>query len=226
VTNFNWVDESEKQWNERAETWHSNSKEMWETGSRKDIIPFLKKHMTMEKSICDLGCGDGYASYKLASEGYNVTGVDLSEQMLEKAKQRAKDTAKFIKADISCVPVEPGSFDALIAVNSLEWTENPLNVLHEMKRVVKKDGLMCIAILGPTSMPRVNSYRRLYGEKVICNTIMPWELGKLADENGFFKVDEMGVYKRGADKLPIENLTIDLKQALSFMWVYMFRNIK
>jgi ubiquinone/menaquinone biosynthesis C-methylase UbiE len=223
VTNFNWVDESEKQWNERAETWHSNSKEMWETGSRKDIIPFLKKHLKMETSICDLGCGDGYASYKLASEGYKVTGVDLSEQMLEKAKQRAVDTAKFIKADISCVPVEPGSFDALIAVNSLEWTENPLNVLHEMKRVVKKDGLMCIAILGPTAMPRVNSYRRLYGEKVICNTMMPWEFGKLADENGLLKLDEMGVYKRGADKLPIEKLTLDLKQALSFMWVYMYQ---
>ena len=225
MTNFKWVDEAEKQWDERAEVWHSNSKEMWEKGSRKDILPFLTKHVTGEASICDLGCGDGYASYKLALKGFQVTGVDLSDQMLDKARERAKDTtAQFLKADISNVPVESASFDAIMAINSLEWTESPLKVLAEMKRVVKKDGFICIAILGPTAMPRINSYRRLYGEKVICNTMMPWELGKLAEENGLVKVDEIGVYKRGADTLPLEKLSLDLKQALTFMWVFMFQN--
>lgn len=227
MTNFRWVNEAEKQWDERAETWHSNSKEMWETGSRKDILPFLTKHVSGESSICDLGCGDGYASYKLATKGFHVTGVDLSEQMLEKARFQAKGTsAEFLKADISKVPVESESFDAVMAINSLEWTENPLNVLQEMKRIVKNEGLICIAILGPTAMPRINSYRRLYGEEVICNTMMPWELGKLAEENGLVKVDEIGVYKRGADKLPLEKLSYDLKQAVTFMWVFMFQNKK
>lgn len=227
VSNFKWVDEAEKQWDERAENWHSNSKEMWETGSRKDIIPFLTRHVAGELSICDLGCGDGYASYKLASKGFKVTGIDLSEQMLEKAMERAKDTtAQFLKADISNIPVETDSFDAIMAINSLEWTESPLDVLLEMKRVVKSDGLICIAILGPTAMPRINSYRRLYGEKVICNTMMPWELGKLAEEHGLIKVDEMGVYKRGADRLHLEKLSLDLKQALTFMWIFMFQNKK
>lgn len=227
MNNFKWVDEAEKQWDERAETWHSNSKEMWETGSRKDIIPFLTKHLAAGASICDLGCGDGYASYKLATKGFQVTGVDLSEQMLEKARERANATsAQFLKADISSVPVDSDTFEAIMAINSLEWTENPLSVLLEMKRLVKKDGLICIAILGPTAMPRINSYRRLYGEKVICNTMMPWELGKLAEENGLVKVDEIGVYKRGADKLPLEKLSLDLKQALTFMWVFMFQNKK
>lgn len=225
MNNFKWVNEAEKQWDERADTWHSNSKEMWETGSRKNILPFFTKHVKAKASICDLGCGDGYASYKLATKGYQVTGVDLSEQMLEKARGRAKDTtAQFLKADISRVPVESGSFDACMAINSLEWTEDPLDVLHEMKRIVKKDGWICIAILGPTAMPRMNSYRRLYGEKVICNTMMPWELGKLAEENGLVIVDEIGVYKRGADTLTLDKLSLDLKQALTFMWVFMFQN--
>lgn len=110
-----------------------------------------------------------------------------------------------------------------MAINSLEWTEDPLKVIHEMKRIVKDDGLICIAILGPTAMPRTNSYRRLYGEKVICNTMMPWELEKLAEENGLQKVDEIGVYKRGVDKLPVESLSLDLRQSLSFMWVFLFK---
>jgi ubiquinone/menaquinone biosynthesis C-methylase UbiE len=224
VTIFNWVNEAEKQWDVRAESWNSNSKEMWESGSRKEIIPFIMKHVPKTKAICDLGCGDGYASYKLANMGFQVTGVDVSEQMLEKAKKRSIDTsAQFIKADISAVPVEANSYDAIMAINSLEWTENPLGVLEEMKRVVKKDGQICIAILGPTAMPRINSYRRLYGEKVICNTMMPWELEKLAMENGLQKIDELGVYKRGAEKLPVEKLPVELRQSLTFMWVFMFK---
>ncbi|MED1467970.1 class I SAM-dependent methyltransferase [Bacillus salipaludis] len=219
-----WVDEAEKQWDNRADSWHSSSRAMWESGSRKDIIPFLKKYLQPGTDICDLGCGDGYASVKLAKLGHHVTGIDLSEQMLEKASVQAKGSSvQFIKADISEVPKAQNSFDAVMAINSLEWTESPLKVLFEIKRIVKNDGFACMAILGPTAMPRINSFRRLYGEKVICNTMMPWEFEKLAEENGFKKIAEMGVYKREAEKLPVENLPLELRQSLSFMWVFMFK---
>ena len=41
-----------------------------------------------------------------------------------------------------------------MAINSLEWTEEPLRALNEIKRVLKSDGYACIAILGPTAKPR------------------------------------------------------------------------
>jgi hypothetical protein len=72
-------------------------------------------------------------------------------------------------------------------------------------------------------MPRTNSYRRLYGEEVICNTMMPWEFEQLANENGWEKLDELPVYKRGADAINLHNVPTDLKQALSFMWVFMLK---
>ena len=42
------------------------------------------------RSILDLGCGTGRHSVELARRGYEVTGVDLSEGMLERARRRAK----------------------------------------------------------------------------------------------------------------------------------------
>jgi SAM-dependent methyltransferase len=222
--NFNWVTESEKQWNERSNFWNKNSKEMWEKGSRKDIVPFFQKHIPSSAHICDLGCGDGYGSYKLALEGYHVLGIDLSEEMIEKARnQRLAQNIKFEKCDIAKLNVENEMFDGVMAINSLEWTESPLTVLYEMKRILKPNGVACIGILGPTAMPRTNSFRRLYGESVICNTMMPWEFEQLAKENGWEKLDDLAVYKRGADKLNLQNLSTDLKQALSFMWVIMLR---
>ncbi|KHE66678.1 methyltransferase, partial [Halobacillus sp. BBL2006] len=42
---FNWHVEAEKIWNDRAEFWNSKSKAMWDEGSRKSIVPFIKKQI-------------------------------------------------------------------------------------------------------------------------------------------------------------------------------------
>lgn len=227
MVDFNWSSESERQWNERSVMWKSKSKEMWESGSRKEIVPFFQSIVPVGSSICDFGCGDGYGSIKLARAGYHVTGIDVSEEMISTACELAKGTnAQFFKGDIAKVEMMENGTDAVIAINSLEWTENPLEVLKEMKRIVRPFGYACIGILGPTAMPRKHSFNRLYGEEVICNTMMPWELQQLAEENGWEKVAEKGVYKRGVNQQLIETLSLDLKQALSFMWVMIFKNLK
>jgi len=220
---FNWKDEAEKQWNKMAQSWHSKSRDMWETGSRKDILPFFQRQIPVGSKVADLGCGDGYASAKLASLGYNVTGADVSEEMLQKAKTSSGSLVEWVQSDISNLPFDKQLFDGVLAINSMEWTENPLLVLKEIHRILKKDGYACIGLLGPTAMPRNNSYSRLYGERVICNTMMPWELDRLASENGFTKIDEIGVYKKGTDHFPVDSLPLNLKQSLSFMWVFMLQ---
>ncbi|MBU8878977.1 class I SAM-dependent methyltransferase [Bacillus sp. FJAT-29790] len=227
MSQFNWTAEAEKQWDDRSETWNSKSREMWESGSRKDIAPFFAKHVKMGSSVCDLGCGDGFGSLKLAESGYAVTGMDVSEEMIRKAREiNIGNSAVFQKGDISSLPFADSSLEAVLAINSLEWTENPLKVLKEIQKVVKPGGLACIGILGPTAGPRENSYRRLYDEKVICNTMMPWEFERLAAENNWTKFDELGVYKRSAEQLSKGSLPVELKQSLSFMWVFMLRNEK
>lgn len=224
---FNWSAEAEKQWDEKSDFWNSKSHEMWEEGSRKDIIPFFEKHVDKGAKVCDLGCGDGYGSFKLASAGYSVIGIDVSEAMIQKAKAvNAETSAEFQKGDISCLSMEENSFDAILAINSLEWTESPLLALKEIQRIVKPGGRACIGILGPTAAPRVNSYRRLYNEKIICNTMMIWEFEMLAAENGWEKIDELGVYKKASEPIPKGSLPVELKQAVSFMWVFMLENRK
>jgi ubiquinone/menaquinone biosynthesis C-methylase UbiE len=221
---FNWKAQAEKQWDERASSWNSRSREMWEKGSRKDLVPFMRKFVPLASKVCDLGCGDGLGSEKLAQAGFAVTGVDVSEEMLAKAKQNPYAAGiQFIKADLANCGSANHSFDALMSINALEWTDSPYDSLQEMARILKPRGYACIGILGPTAAPRANSYRRLYGDKVICNTIMPWELEKLATENGWKKIGEYGVFKQGASQLALGTLTLELQQALSFMWVFMFQ---
>ncbi|KAB2338211.1 class I SAM-dependent methyltransferase [Cytobacillus depressus] len=222
---FDWSKEAEKQWDDQSSSWNSKSREMWESGSRKEIVPFFSKYVDSGARICDLGCGDGFGSFQLERAGYKVTGLDVSEEMLQKAQEINKgNNTEFVKGDISVLPFPDRAFDAVLAINSLEWTEHPFMVLREAQRVVKPGGFACVGILGPTAAPRNNSFRRLYGEKVICNTMMPWEFEKLAADNNWEKIGDLGVYKRSADQLPKGTLSTELKQSLSFMWVFMLQN--
>ncbi|WP_174615687.1 class I SAM-dependent methyltransferase [Virgibacillus ihumii] len=221
---FDWHKEAEVQWDGRAGFWNERSKTMWDDGSRKDIIPFIEKHLQKENSILDIGCGDGYGTYRLHKSGYIATGMDLSNEMISKARERLnQNEIHFIQGDISNMPFSDGSFDAVMAINVLEWTEKPAVALQELFRVLKRGGTLYCGILGPAAGPRANSYPRLHGEKAICNTMMPWEFEKLAADYNFTYLDGFGVYKEGVKPHHHEGLSPDLRQALSFLWLFMLR---
>ncbi|MUV38456.1 Malonyl-[acyl-carrier protein] O-methyltransferase [Lentibacillus sp. JNUCC-1] len=222
TANFNWRHQTEKSWNQMAPSWHERSKQMWDHGSRKDIIPFIKKHSQSDEKMLDIGAGDGYGSYKLHQSGYKVTGMDLSSEMVRLATQSHEDIA-FQQGDVNDLPFEPETFDAIMCINVLEWTEQPLHALNEIARVLKSEGRLFAGILGPTAAPRRHSYPRLEGQSVICNTMMPWEFQQLATEHGFMYENGMGVFKKDVDQKMQNALPLDLQQALTFMWVFSLR---
>ncbi|KGX88991.1 class I SAM-dependent methyltransferase [Pontibacillus litoralis] len=220
---FQWHNEVKKKWDSNVTFWSERSRSMWENGSRATIAPFFAKHVPSTSSIADVGCGDGYGSYKLNQAGYDVTGIDLSPKMIEHASQVAQERLKFQVGDLEALPFADEAFDAVIAINSIEWTESPCAVLKELKRVVKPAGYVCVGLLGPTAGPRQNSYRRLFGEEVICNTMMPWEFEQMATETGWKVVDGEAVYKKNVPQDVKEGLSKELQQALSFMWLFMLK---
>ncbi|WP_280771768.1 class I SAM-dependent methyltransferase [Salipaludibacillus daqingensis] len=226
MSSFDWHQEAENLWDDKADFWNQSSQGMWETGSRKKIVPFIEKHIPKGSIIADLGCGDGYGSYKLDQAGYRVTGIDLSKEMIETAKGEGRNKrVTFIQGDLTNLPFEDDTFSGLMVINSIEWTEHPLKALDEMHRILKKGHFMCLGILGPTAGPRANSYNRLYGESVICNTMMPWEFEQLAQENGWEIIDGKGVYKRGVPEDMVSRLPKELQQSLTFMWLVMLKKL-
>lgn len=220
---FEWHKESATQWNRMSENWKQNSREMWEEGSRKDVIPLFTKHLRPEQGpILDAGCGDGYGTWTMAKMGFDMVGIDISIDMIHKAEQRKTPGLKmeFQQADIIQLPFADQSFSGILSINVLEWVESPLTGLQELRRILKPGGVLCLGILGPTAAPRQHSYKRLYGQEVICNTMMPWECGRLVEENGFTIIDQQGVYKRGVQEKLVSPLSLELKQALTFMWIF------
>ena len=70
--------------------------------------------------MLDVGCGDGYGTYKLSRTGYKAVGVDISEVMIQKGRSAENTDLSFIKGDLSSLPFENEQFEAIMAINSLE----------------------------------------------------------------------------------------------------------
>lgn len=91
--------------------------------------------------VLDVGCGGGFLSNYLSSQGFQVTGVDLSESSLGIAKE--KDLTKnvnYIAADAYKLPFPDQSFDVITSTDFLEHVSEPKRVLQEVARCLKSGG--------------------------------------------------------------------------------------
>lgn len=115
---------------------------------------FRQKIGTTEKRVLDVGVGTGFLSIMLAEIGYSVVGVDLSEEMIKRA--RKKMDARGLKVrlevgDAEDLPFDDASFDAVVN-RAVLWTlPNPKKALIEWKRVLKPGGILCFFLHGPHS---------------------------------------------------------------------------
>jgi ubiquinone/menaquinone biosynthesis C-methylase UbiE len=103
--------------------------------------------------IFDLCCGMGRHSLTLADYGFNVTGMDLSDVLLNEA-QRLDDEGKvrWLHGDMRQIPLEQ-SFDAVVNLFTSfgYFTDEAENekVLHEISRLLKNKGKFIIDYLNP-----------------------------------------------------------------------------
>ncbi|HII00559.1 TPA: class I SAM-dependent methyltransferase [Methanosarcinaceae archaeon] len=97
--------------------------------------------------ILDVGCGTGELSLLFAEMGHEVTGIDLSEKMLEKAKAKARARGMnlvFEKGDAESPAYEPASFDVVINRHLLWTLPNPRLAVANWKKVLREGGMAVI----------------------------------------------------------------------------------
>lgn len=111
----------------------------WRTYYPECIIHFLTKNKPAH--IGDFGCGSGEMACLLGLLGYRVTGIDVSPDLIEVARERARmegveDRVEFIVADAATAPITDGAFDAVLAMSVVHHmsTEDALNALERLLR--------------------------------------------------------------------------------------------
>jgi ubiquinone/menaquinone biosynthesis C-methylase UbiE len=107
----------------------------------------LKKGMRSGR-VLDIGTGSGLLAIKLAKAkncNFEIVAVDISENMILKAKENARragvaDKIKFMVATASALPFADNSFDIVISYASLHHWFEPVTVLNEVSRVTGENG--------------------------------------------------------------------------------------
>ncbi len=100
--------------------------------------------------ILDAGCGAGGGLLLAAARGAKVTGSDAAAEMIELCKQRLPQ-GDFHVADSEALPFADATFDAVMAINSLQFTETPTRALQEFARVSKPEANIGVVCFGDTA---------------------------------------------------------------------------
>lgn len=114
------------------------------------------------QKILDAGAGTGNFSLKLAKKGAEVTGIDLSEDMLKLAEEKTKQEGydiPFLKRDIFETGFEDESFDAVFSMAAFEFIEDHERAIQELYRLVKPGGSLLIGTIAKSG-----AWGKLYAE--------------------------------------------------------------
>jgi len=103
------------------------------------------------QQLLDLGCGAGGISEYISDRcDAIVTGIDYSKTAIATASQRCRDKTsrlQFIEGDLNHLDLEPGRYDAAIAVDSIYWVSDPGETLKTILEALKPGGLLLVVIV-------------------------------------------------------------------------------
>jgi arsenite methyltransferase len=147
-------------------------------------------------SVLDLGSGAGndcFVARSIVGESGKVTGLDFTEEMLEKANKNLKKTGfknvDFVKGDIENIPLPENSFDVVISNCVLNLVPDKQKAFAEIFRVLKPTGHFCISdvVLAGTLPAGLKDAAEMYAG-CVSGAIQKEEYLEIVKESGFSEI--------------------------------------
>lgn len=187
---------------------------------QKRVLEMLDQRLRGGAAVLDVGCGAGMTMLQLLQRGQAVYGVDISSEMIRKAKQSVLQagynggSCNFSTGDVEALPFVNEYFDAVICMGVFSYLEDDIKAIREIYRVLKHKGIAIITLLNSRMLPgfldimdilktirvkithKVNSANELNpldnNYSFVKRRYVPWKFNELIKTFGFEVRDYVG----------------------------------
>ena len=108
---------------------------------------YLLRELSGCRNILSVGCGPAVIEGALCEYGFEITGLDISEEALNEAP----DGVRTILGSAEQTNIHDSSFGAIIYVASLQFIDNYKKALQESERILRPAGTLLAMLLNPKS---------------------------------------------------------------------------
>jgi len=147
---------------EKYDSWYEDPVNVCMDLQEKATVDEALKGTGYGSDLLELGCGTGHWTREFLSKGFHVTGLDISDEMLNIARNKEMKGAHFIRGDAHKLPFEDGTFDICATITLLEFVDKPRKVISEMYRVTSPGGRIILGVLNKYS---IVGLRRMFQSK-------------------------------------------------------------
>jgi SAM-dependent methyltransferase len=131
----------------RYESWYDTPRGRRFDAAQKDAVSRLLPVPEPGQTLLEAGCGTGHWARFFAQCGYEVTGLDLSPEMIAAARAQACDHCRFLVGDAVHLPVRPGSCQVAATITTLAFVSEPASVIAGLAACVEPGGTLLVGIL-------------------------------------------------------------------------------
>lgn len=114
------------------------------------LVKFAK--IRSEQSVLDVACGTGVVAITAAGKGARVQAIDLTPELLERARENARIAnveIEFREGDVEALPFDDAAFDAVLSQYGHMFAPRPEVAIGEMLRVLKPGGIIAFSTWPP-----------------------------------------------------------------------------
>ena len=161
---------------------------------------FSQYHLDNGMKVLEIGCGNGELWQRNQKNIPNIqlTLTDISQGMLDDAKNRLKDIKDIDYQCFDChqIPYDNQTFDIVIANHVLFYVQDIEQVLKEINRVLKNDGIFYCSTYGRKHMKEITDLIKEFNPKITLSNIKLYDVfglenGKIILEPYFKKIETL-----------------------------------
>ncbi|OGT44347.1 MAG: bifunctional 3-demethylubiquinol 3-O-methyltransferase/2-polyprenyl-6-hydroxyphenol methylase [Gammaproteobacteria bacterium RIFCSPHIGHO2_12_FULL_40_19] len=115
-------------------------------------LHYIQKHAEIaKKNVLDMGCGGGILTESLAKAGAITTGIDMSHDAIQIAKQHATQSQLIIHYEKTRIEdfatMHPNTFDVITCMEMLEHVPDPCAIIQAASQLLKPNGLLFLSTI-------------------------------------------------------------------------------